>query len=156
LLAVLLLAACSVAPATSSTPGAEPPVDTTLSELPDAGAVGQADLPRSDSQGAVEFVVTPLNLSAPTATLDFSISMNTHSVDLGWDLAAQSVLRTDSGREVSGQSWPVGSGHHYQGTLSFPAVAADGQPLLTGATTLTLIINSTDVPERAFAWQIAR
>jgi hypothetical protein len=109
-----------------------------------------------DAQGAVEFVVTPLNLGAPGATLDFDVSMNTHSVDLGWDLAAQSALTTDTGLDVAGQIWPIGSGHHYAGTLSFPVTTADGAALLDGATTLTLVIRGTDVPERIFTWNLGR
>lgn len=111
-------------------------------------------LARSDDQGAVGFVVTPLNLQAPGDTLDFDVSMTTHSVELAWDLAAQSRLVADTGREVSGQSWPVGSGHHYEGTLSFSATTADGQRLLDGAKSLTLIISGTDVPERVFDWDL--
>jgi hypothetical protein len=113
-----------------------------------------AELARSDTQGAVGFVVTPLNLAAPGATLDFDVSMNTHSIDLGWDLAARSRLVTDTGLEVSGQSWPVGSGHHYEGTLSFPATTAEGQSLLDGAARLTLSISGTDVAERLFTWEL--
>ncbi len=119
-------------------------------------AASAADLARSDQQGAVEFVITPLNLSAAGATLDFDVSMNTHSVDLGWDLAAQSTLRTDTGLEVVGQTWPVGGGHHYAGTLSFPATTPDGQRLLEQAGTLTLTIRDTDVPERSFIWDLGQ
>ena len=111
-------------------------------------------LARSDEQGAVGFVVTPLNLDAPGDALDFDVSMNTHSVDLGWDLAAQSRLVTDTGREVTGQSWPMGSGHHYEGTLSFPATTNVGQSLLDGAKSLTLTIAGTDVAERVFTWEL--
>lgn len=115
-----------------------------------------AALARTDSQGAVEFVVTPLNLSAPTETYEFEVVMNTHSVDLAWDLAAQSTLKTDTGLEVQGQSWPAGSGHHYEGTLTFPAKTADGQSLLEGAKSLTLTIRDTDVNERVFVWELSK
>lgn len=125
------------------------------STLPPVGVAGQG-LARTDSQGAVEFVVTPLNLTAPGETLDFDVSMNTHSVDVSWDLAAQSVLKTDTGREVKGLSWPVGGGHHYEGKLTFPAKTADGKALLDGATTLTLVIRDADAPERVFVWELSR
>ena len=110
----------------------------------------------TDTQGAVEFVVTPLNLASPGATIDFEVSMNTHSVDLGWDLARQSTLTTDEGLAVIGQTWPVGNGHHYEGILSFPARTTDGKPLLEGATDLRLVIRDTDVPERVFTWELSR
>jgi len=97
-------------------------------------------------------VVTPLNLSQPGATLDFDVSMNTHSVNLAWDLAAQSELTTDTGREVKGQKWPVSGGHHVDGTLTFPSQTTDGTPLLAGAKKLTLTIQDAGAPERIFEW----
>jgi hypothetical protein len=74
--------------------------------------------------------VEPLNLNESGDTLDFSVSMNTHSVDVGWDLAALATLETDAGINVGASGWPIGSGHHYGGTLSFPRLAADGADLL--------------------------
>ncbi len=109
---------------------------------------------RTDDQGAVVFTATPLNLDGSGDTLDFDVTMNTHSVDVGWDLAARSVLRTDAGVEVQAVSWPVGSGHHYGGTLSFPASTPEGVPVLQGASVLTLVIRDTDVPERVFTWNL--
>jgi hypothetical protein len=111
---------------------------------------------QTDKQGAVTFAVSPLNLAKPGNTLDFDVSMNTHMVNLGWNLAAQSTLATDAGRQVQGQSWPVGNGHHYEGTLSFPTQTPDGARLLDGAKRLTLTIRDTDVPERVFAWTLAQ
>ena len=165
LVLVLGLAACaSPTPAPQAQPATEnaPASDTGAIEtssapsaLPPAGVAGQA-LARTDSQGAVEFVVTPLNLTTPGETLDFDVSMNTHSVDVSWDLAAQSVLKTDTGLEVKGASWPVGGGHHYEGKLTFLAETADGKTLLEGAKTLTLIIRDADAPERVFVWELSR
>ena len=135
-----LTTACTVAaPSTSTSPSTATPI---------------ADSTRTDTQGAVEFVVTPLNLNANAATLEFDVAMNTHSVDVNWDLAAQSTLTTDAGLEVSGSQWTVGSGHHYESTLVFPAQTSEGQPLLAGAKTLTLVIRDTDVPERTCVWQL--
>lgn len=166
-LLLIALAACSSA-AQSSSPesiivtGSAPTADGQAESLPTNGpaatpaaAAGPA-LPRTDSQASVEFVVTPLNLTAPGETLDFDVSLNTHSVDLSWDLAAQSVLSTDTGLEVKGASWPVGGGHHYEGTLSFPAKTADGKPLLDGAKTLTLTIRDAAAPARVFVWALSK
>ena len=164
---VLGLAACASAaptpapqaqPATGNAPASGNGSTVSSSDpsaLPPAGVTGQG-LARTDAQGAVEFVVTPLNLTAPGETLDFDVSMNTHSVDMSWNLAAQSVLKTDTGLEMNGSSWPVGGGHHYDGTLTFPAKTADGKALLEGAKTLTLIIRNTDVAERLFVWELSR
>jgi hypothetical protein len=110
---------------------------------------------QTDTQGAVTFELTPLNLAAPGATLDFGVSMNTHSVNLAWNLAAQSTLATGTGRQVQGQSWPVGNGHHYPGTLRFPAQTADGASLVAGAKRLTLTISGTDVAQRVFVWDLS-
>jgi len=112
-------------------------------------------LARTDVQGAVEFVIEPLNLNGAGDTLDFAVTMNTHAVDLGWDLAALSTLESDAGRRAAAISWPIGSGHHYGGTLSFPRLAADGADFLEGASVLKLTIRDTDIPERVFTWEIA-
>lgn len=147
----------TIEPATvpTSTPALLPTAAATATWVePVAGSNSTPALTQVDTQGAVEFAVTPLNLGAPGATLDFDISLNTHSVDLAWDLAAQSALMTDTGLEVKGLSWPVGGGHHYTATLTFPATIADGSPLLDGARTLTLRIRDAGVPERVFAWDV--
>jgi hypothetical protein len=150
----IVLAACSSAAAT----GQGVPATVTRTIVPSATAPSQVESTggetRTDEQGAVVFEVTPLTLDSPGDTLDFEVVMNTHSVDLGWDLAAQSVLQTDTGLEVGGTAWPVGNGHHYGGTLSFPSVTDDGENLLEGVGMLTLVIRDTDVPERLFVWEL--
>ncbi|HKZ69527.1 MAG TPA: hypothetical protein VJ020_05580 [Anaerolineales bacterium] len=122
---------------------------------PTTPLVSAPAMTKVDAQGAVEFAVTPLNLTAPAETLDFDVSLNTHSVDLSWDLAAQATLAADTGLEVKGLSWPVGGGHHYEGILTFPAKTAEGKPLLDGAETLTLNIRDAGAPERVFVWSIS-
>lgn len=159
-LLMLALAGCA-APATPAAPAQDglpasptrtPPPTATLVSSP--GKEPESYETRTDSQGSVTFEVTPIGLSVTAETLEFEIVMNTHSVDLAWDLAAQSVLRTESGLEVQALSWPLGSGHHYGGTLAFPGRSADGAALLEGARVLTLIIRDTDVPERVFTWEV--
>jgi len=135
------------------TPASAPPAPTAA---PTSAATAPAGLTRSDAQGAVSFEVTPLNLDQPADTLDFAVTLSTHAEDLSWDLAATATLATDTGVQVSGTSWPIGSGHHVEGTLSFPARTADGRELLSGARALTLTIRDTDVPERTFVWDLAR
>jgi hypothetical protein len=161
-----ILAACSGAASTPASPtivvsGSAPtaaPLDETLpTRVPTpAGVVAGQGLARADSQGMVEFVITPLNLATPGETLSFDVSMNTHSVDLSWDLAAQSVLSTDTGLEVRGLSWPASNGHHVEGTLSFPAKTSDGKSLLEGAKKLTLTIKDAGAPQRLFEWEISQ
>ncbi len=144
---VIVLAACS-APATPS------PVADTLAPG-DSTPAAAGDLTRADEQGSVTFSITPLNLIAPGETLDFNVAMETHSVELSWNLAAQAELATDTGLTVKGLSWPVSSGHHVEGKLTFPAKTADGKALLEGAKTLTLTIRDADAPIRTFEWEVA-
>jgi len=108
---------------------------------------------RTDQQGAVEIAMLPVNLNHPQDTLDFQVSLNTHSVDLSMDLAALALLRTDSGVEVKASAWTGPSGgHHVSGILSFPSVV-DGEGVLEGATVLELAVMNLDAPERVFVWE---
>jgi len=161
ILSLLLLAGCANAgagPATAppaglgGSPTHTSPPSATLAPPQEQGPAFYET--QTDSQGSVVFEVTPVGLSATAETLEFEVVMNTHSVDLAWDLAKQSVLRTDLGKEVKGLSWPMGSGHHFSGTLSFPGQTTDGMALLDGAGILTLMIQDTDVPERVFTWKV--
>jgi len=107
-----------------------------------------------DEQGAVSVAVTPLNISGAAPTLDFEVAMNTHSVDLGMDLATLATLTTDDGRTVNAMLWDaVPGGHHVSGVLSFPAEEA-GTAVIANATKLTLTIHDVDAPERIFSWSL--
>jgi hypothetical protein len=136
------------AQASSSNPTSEP----LMTEAPASTA---GDLARLDNQGAVEVSVTPINLDNPGEQLVFEVALNTHSIDLSMDLATMATLNTDKGKSVQAATWdaPRG-GHHVEGKLSFPA-SVDGQPLLEGAKTLTLIIKDLDAPERVLTWELS-
>ncbi|OGO65145.1 MAG: hypothetical protein A2029_16915 [Chloroflexi bacterium RBG_19FT_COMBO_47_9] len=117
---------------------------------------GHDDLARTDNQGAVTINVQPLNLDSPGDSLNFEVSMNTHSVDLSMDLATLATLTTDNGNSVQGISWDgPRRGHHVSGTLSFPSSIA-GIPILDGAIKLTMMISNIDVPERIFTWDLPK
>ncbi|MBU4226136.1 MAG: hypothetical protein KKC71_10005, partial [Chloroflexi bacterium] len=105
-----------------------------------------------DSQGAVIVEITPKNFTAET--LDFNVSLNTHSVDLSMDLSTLATLTTDTGVTVPASLWdaPRG-GHHVEGTLQFPASVA-GKSVLEGAKQITIKIVNLDVPERVFTWDL--
>ena len=139
----LILAACApsqagIQPASSSGSGADSP----------------ASLTRSDGQGAVTVDVTPSNLSNPSDKLEFDVSLNTHSVNLGMNLAALATLTTDTGVTVQAASWDAPSGgHHVEGKLVFPATK-DGKSILAGTGKLTLTIINLDAPSRVFEWQL--
>lgn len=151
LLLVLFLSACS--PAVKTRPVVSIPTETAPAPTTQAASEGTT---RTDQQGAVVVEVTPLNLDAPGQTLDFQVSMNTHSVDLGMDLATLATLATDAGLQAEAISWdgPRG-GHHVSGTLSFPATVNE-KPLLEGASQMRLTIRSVNANARIFTWSINR
>lgn len=176
-LLVLGLGACAVQARPSAGSGAastaqvEPsPSASTPTSAPEAGRTDvesasavpaqlavPANLTQSAEAGAVTVEVTPLNLQdAQADTLDFAITMNTHSVDLGVDLAQMAVLQV-GGAEIAAVRWqaPAGGGHHVQGTLSFPATDSANKRILEGATSITLVIRGlAGVEERAFTWDL--
>lgn len=114
----------------------------------------KGDLTRVDEQGEVVVSVTPLNLDQPANSLNFDVSLETHSVDLSMDLAVLSTLTTDNGKSVAPIVWdaPMG-GHHVSGTLSFSALS-EGTSILDGALTLTLTMKDVAAPERIFIWEL--
>ena len=88
----------------------------------------------------------------------FFVALDTHAVDLDvYDLKQLVTLRVDGGQAVQPVSWdaPKG-GHHRSGTLSFPAAAADGSPLISASTrTVELVIRDiAGVPERVLRWTL--
>ena len=164
LLMLFLLVACAPSQAVTEQPSAvASPVLNVTATPPDDPALlptlfpyssGNGELSRLDEQGAVVFEVTPLNLGTPADTLDFDVAMNTHSVDLGMDLAALSTLSTDNGVVVQASKWDaVPGGHHVEGTLIFPS-AQDGTSILEGASKLTLTIVDVEAPSRVFEWEM--
>jgi hypothetical protein len=159
----LILAACSTAASPPETDPQPAPVsnltptptdDPALIPTLFPNATGNSDVARIDEQGAVVVEVSPLNLGTPADTLDFSVTMNTHSVDLSMDLATLSTLITDTGVSVQATLWdaPRG-GHHVEGRLIFPATK-DGKSVLEGATKLTLTVRNVDAPSRVFEWEL--
>lgn len=163
----LILAACSSAtPSPTNQPAAEPTAlpPTQLPAVPTQASPAQPAQPvgnqaiqlaeLTDSQGAVTVIVKPLDLNSSAGTLNFEVTLDTHSIDLSMDLAALATLTTDTGQGVQAALWdaPLG-GHHVSGTLSFPA-SVESKPILDGASKLTLIIKDVDAPERIFSWDL--
>jgi len=119
-----------------------------------AGILPVEGSPREDTQGNIIVVVTPIVSVLPGETLDFEVSMDTHSVDLSMDLADLATLRTDNGLDLQPIEWdaPRG-GHHVSGRLSF-RFDDSNEPLLRSATRLTLTLWDVDAPTRIFAWNL--
>ena len=149
----LILAACSAAATPEPTlPLLPSPLPSTPEPVTVSTGVSLPTETVSDSQGAVIVDITPKNFTAET--LDFGVSLNTHSVDLSMDLAAMAILTTDTGITVPASLWdaPRG-GHHVAGTLQFPA-SVDGKSVLEGAKQITIKIVNLDAPERVFTWDL--
>jgi hypothetical protein len=89
----------------------------------------------------VEFQVTPL---APN---EFRIAMNTHSVDLDFDLVNISTLHDNFGKDYYPVEWKGSEpgGHHRNGILRFPNIN-------TNAKSVKLIIK--DSTRREFEWSL--
>lgn len=106
---------------------------------------------QSNNVNSVRVDVVPVQLSLGKQA-KFEIRLNTHSVPLGYDLVAVSLLKDDQGREYSASAWngsPAG-GHHRSGVLEFPEIDK-------GAKSITLYLkNIADVPERIFEWKLEK
>ena len=160
---MLVLSACAPSQVGTDLPTPQPASVSNITPAPTEdpallpifpNAAGNSDLSRLDEQGAVVVEVTPLNLDTPADTLEFDITMNTHSVDLIMDLAALSVLSTDTGLRLQATEWDAtAGGHHVSGKLIFPAMN-DGTSILEDASTLTLTIVNVDAASRVFEWEL--
>lgn len=137
--------------ATSVMTGTAPAAPTTPATH---AATGEA-APQSIEGGGVTVKVTPLNLGDATAdTLDFEVVLDTHSVELNYDIAQLATLTDNLGNEYTPAAWTPeqSSGHHVSGKLRF----ADRAALLqSGVTELTLdVTNIAGVDSRPFTWTV--
>lgn len=121
-----------------------------------ASAVGSSsteDLKRTSTARSVTVEVTPVNLFDGGDMLEFRIVLDTHAVELDYDLSKIAVLRDDKGNEFRPATWkgPTG-GHHVSGVLSFP----ERQKITdSGAKYLELQISGVGgVPTRQFRWTL--
>lgn len=102
--------------------------------------------PQTNAEEPVSVTVAP-QISANEWA--FSVTLDTHSVDLEDDMAQISRLIDGAGNEYAPNGWtgdPPG-GHHRTGTLAFAPIAP-----APGAITL-LIRDVGGVRERRFTWQ---
>lgn len=129
------------------------PVAPAQATSDDAVTVRQTADAQTNVGGGVTVIVSRLDSAG---TVAFKVVLDTHSVNLdSYDLAQLAVIRTPSGEEVAPLAWEAPAGeHHREGTLTFPAVAADGSPLITtGAAPIELLIRDVGgVGERSFRW----
>jgi hypothetical protein len=128
-------------------------VGPVLATTDDAVTVRQTADAQTNVGGGVTVKVSQLDVAD---AIGFKVVLDTHSVNLdAYDLGQLAVLRTRSGEEIAPLAWeaPAG-GHHREGTLSFPAVTADGTPVVQpdGGQLVLVIRDIAGVPERSFAW----
>ena len=105
----------------------------------------------SDRDG-VTVTVTPveIDLSSETSEWKFSIVLNTHSVNLDYDMTDITVL-VDNDKEYKPLRWegaPAG-GHHREGLLIFAPITPYPQYL-------EMIIKNIGATERLFSWSLIK
>jgi hypothetical protein len=144
----LLLVNC----AGSAQGSASPPATRTTPSGQNAGERQQPsssgwDLsPRRNDAGQVSIDVTPLTLGDDV--WEFEVALNTHSVNLDFDVTKVSALRCDQGREYLPVAWDGSGpgGHHRSGVLKFTAL---DHP----TSSVEIVIRDVaSVPERVFEW----
>lgn len=102
---------------------------------------------QKNEQNEITVEVTPISLR-PNFDLKFKVVLDTHSVELNYDLMKISRLTDDKGQSYQPVSWSGGSGgHHISGGLIFPKVSDDVQ-------TIELIINQIGGVDRKFKWNL--
>lgn len=97
------------------------------------------------NEDAVEVSVTPVFTKD---SWDFEVQLDTHSVELAYDLQEVATLVDDNGNVYKPLAWegdPPG-GHHLGGVLKF-------KPIVSQTKSITLNIN-LDGKERSFAWTL--
>jgi uncharacterized protein (DUF305 family) len=118
-----------------------------------------SDLTHEAQAGAILVKAIPLNLHDTAAErLDFQVVLETHSVDLNFDLGNMTLLRAGN-EELAPVAWTpsASGGHHVTGILSFPATTADGEPVHTAASEVTMVITGLpDAEDLSFTWDIAQ
>jgi hypothetical protein len=91
-----------------------------------------ASLTKTAQVGGVYVSVTPLNLTERgSATIDFTVALETHSGSLPDVLNSASLIRQGGG-ETQPLTWSGGKGgHHLSGKLSFPGAGRGKDGVIT-------------------------
>ena len=121
LVALVLTAAIGIGLAAERTSGSSPSTSTVRTTL----------TARETTAGPVQIKITPLRLDTTGAA--FKVALDNHEIDLTMNLATGASLTVGS-LPWSPASWSGDgpSGHHREGTLTFPTGgAAAGQVVLT-------------------------
>ncbi len=104
---------------------------------------------KTSKENKLTVKVKPVDL-AFGKPVSFSVTMNTHTGSLDFDMTAISVLEDDRGNAFQATAWEgaASGGHHRSGTLFFPALGA-------GTKSIKLTLKDMyGVPERVFEWTL--
>jgi hypothetical protein len=104
---------------------------------------------QTNDENAVWVEVKPVQL-APGQPAIFEVRLNTHSVNLSYDMVQVSSLQDSQGKVYKATTWKGSSpgGHHRKGTLEFPQLQGNPQ-------TVKLVIQGiADIPQRVFEWKL--
>ncbi len=103
---------------------------------------------QSDNQGEVIVEVVPISLQKGSDA-KFKVLLDTHTVELDYDLLGSASLKDDLGNNLKPLSWSGGSGgHHLNGELIFPAVSEK-------AKFVELTITNISGFDRRFKWKLS-
>lgn len=102
---------------------------------------------QSSDQGDVIVGVTPVELK-PGKEARFKVILDTHSVELSYDLLQVANLIDDQGTSLKAVSWNGGlGGHHLNGELIFP-------PISDKAKMIELKLKNISNFDRSFKWSL--
>lgn len=102
---------------------------------------------QTKSLGAVEVEITPIKLK-PGQPVQFSLSLDTHSVDLSYDYTKIISAQDDQGNVYKALNWSgENSGHHLNGVLEF-------EPLSKEAQSIKLNVSGIDNQDTIFEWEL--
>jgi hypothetical protein len=104
--------------------------------------------PQSSDEHGVKVTVTPPGFSSSAKALDFEVSLETHTQNLGDDLAKSALLMAD-GKQYEPLGWEGAApgGHHRKGVLRFKAIVPPRSVELQ-------ILLSGDTSPRSFTWRL--
>lgn len=120
-----------------------------ITSMSAAISVHAADLgPQSSEAGGVAIQVTPIEISPMAKEWKFAVTLNTHSQNLGEDLAAEAFIIDSAGKPQPAIGWEgdAPGGHHRKGVLRF----APQSP--TPAQIEVRIRRAGESQPRAFRW----
>lgn len=102
---------------------------------------------KENTEDSITVSAKPIKLSSKENVV-FEISLNTHSVELNYNLKELAVLIDEKGREYKPVSWDgeVG-GHHLSGNLTFPSLGKNTK-------SFQLKIRNIAGIERIFSWNL--